>query len=125
MSFEETVNSGFSNYSTFSGRLSRSAYWYWVLLNVLVSIGTSVIDVVVGLVGVFFLSYLVLLVPSFAVTVRRLHDLGRSGLNLVWGFVPILGPLYILYLMVQPIDAGRNLYGEVPIEERTPLAGHA
>ena len=46
MTFSEAISSGFRNYVSFSGRASRSEFWYWILFNVLVSIALSIIDLV-------------------------------------------------------------------------------
>ena len=67
--FGEAISRGFSNYFTFSGRASRSEYWLWVLFTSLV----QVIPLIGGLIG------LAALIPSLAVTSRRLHDIGKSG----------------------------------------------
>ena len=67
--FGEAISHGFSNYFTFSGRARRSEYWFWVLFTSLV----HVIPLIGGLIG------LAVLIPSLAVTSRRLHDIGKSG----------------------------------------------
>lgn len=54
-----------------------------------------------------------MLIPNIAVAVRRMHDVGKSGWNLLWSLIPILGWLYVLYLEVQP-STGPNQYGEGP-----------
>ena len=102
MTFTEAISSGLSNYANFAGRASRSEYWYWVLFQVVVAIGASIVDVVAtqGILGV--LTGLGLLLPSIAVSVRRLHDIGKSGWNILWGLVPIFGFVYLVYLYVQP-----------------------
>ncbi|MFP6566191.1 MAG: DUF805 domain-containing protein, partial [Dehalococcoidia bacterium] len=67
--FGEAISRGFSNYFTFTGRARRSEYWFWVLFTSLV----QVIPLIGGLIG------LAALIPSLAVTSRRLHDIGKSG----------------------------------------------
>ena len=67
--FGEAISRGFSNYFTFAGRARRSEYWFWVLFTSLV----QVIPLIGGLIG------LAVLIPSLAVTSRRLHDIGKSG----------------------------------------------
>ena len=56
----------------------------------------------------------VVLLPSLAVSVRRLHDIGRTGWWLFIYFVPVVGPLLLLYFFVQPSDEAPNRYGPVP-----------
>jgi uncharacterized membrane protein YhaH (DUF805 family) len=55
-----------------------------------------------------------LILPSWAVAVRRLHDIGKSGWNLLWSLIPFLGGLYLLYLYVQPSSPEANAYGPAP-----------
>jgi uncharacterized membrane protein YhaH (DUF805 family) len=88
--FGQAINRGFSNYFTFSGRATRAEYWFWTLFANL----AQAIPVVGWLMG------LAALIPSIAVTSRRLHDIGKSawwitvcpllmGMWMVWsiGFV--------------------------------------
>jgi len=63
------------------------------------------------LVGILCLA---LLVPSLAVGVRRLHDVGKSGWWLLVNLVPLLGPLYFLYLMVKDSQPDTNEWGQNP-----------
>ena len=77
MNFGEAIASGFQNYVTFSGRASRSEYWYWVLFTVLGGIATAIIDrslfdtsTISPLNAIF---NLICFLPSFAVAFRRLH----------------------------------------------------
>ena len=67
--FGQAIKLGFSKYADFGGRATRAEYWWWLLLVVLVGW--------VPLIGTLFT--LVTFIPSFAVTSRRLHDVGRSG----------------------------------------------
>ena len=111
MTFSEAISSGLSNYANFSGRAGRSEYWYWVLFQVLVAIAANILDAVatMGILGV--LTGLGLLLPGLAVSVRRLHDIGKSGWNILWGLIPLLGAIYLIYLYVQPSQQGVNEYG--------------
>jgi uncharacterized membrane protein YhaH (DUF805 family) len=63
--FSEAISRGFTNYFTFNGRASRPEYWWWVLFTFLL--------------GLIPLAGLVTLIPTLAVTSRRLHDIGKSG----------------------------------------------
>jgi len=115
MSFGRAVSSGFGNYATFGGRSSRSAYWYWTLFGCLASVATSFLDFVVGSgVTIGLLVLAPLLLPDLAVGVRRLHDVDKSGWNYFWVLLPFIGGLYVLSLMLQAGDWGRNSYGDVP-----------
>ena len=114
MSFVEAIRSGFSNYVNFSGRALRSEYWYWTLFTVIVSFVAAIVDAfaTAGLLG--GLIGLALLLPGLAVSVRRLHDIDKSAWNLLWGLIPLLGFLYLLYLYTRPGTPGPNSYGPPP-----------
>jgi uncharacterized membrane protein YhaH (DUF805 family) len=96
------------NYANFSGRARRSEYWFFFLFNVIISIVLSVLSVT-GL-GLLYLIYsLGVFIPGIAVSVRRMHDVGKSG----WY---ILIPIYNLVLVFTEGDRGPNEYGEDPKE---------
>jgi uncharacterized membrane protein YhaH (DUF805 family) len=110
-------------YATFSGRAQRAEYWYYVLFYILFSIALGFVDGVMGLyddeAGVGLLSglfYLALLIPSLAVSVRRLHDTGRTGWWLLIGFIPLIGAIVLIVFTVQDSTPGPNQYGPNPKE---------
>jgi len=114
MKFDEAIRSVLNQYATFTGRASRSEFWYWVLFTVLVQVGINILQTLVSaawILGPLF--GLAVLIPGIAVAVRRLHDIGKSGWNLLWALIPILGGLYVLYLYVQP-SGSPNQYGAGP-----------
>ena len=108
-------------YAVFDGRARRMEYWMFVLFNVIISIVLGVIDNVLGTVtetgqGLLGIVYsLAVLLPGIAVTIRRLHDTGRSGWHILLGFIPCIGAIILLVFMVQDSDAGDNEYGPNPI----------
>ena len=74
MTFPEAIASGFGNYVVFSGRSSRSAYWWWFLFNIIVSVGTQILDARIGTQPILYaIAAIGLFLPSLAVAVRRLH----------------------------------------------------
>ncbi|NDE11453.1 MAG: DUF805 domain-containing protein [Chitinophagia bacterium] len=95
------------NYATFKGRASRSEYWYFVLFNIIFSIALSYVSGVVNLPILYTIYSLALLIPSIAVAVRRMHDVGKSG----WF---ILIPIYDLILACTQGVKGENEYGTEP-----------
>ena len=124
MTFAEAVNSVLSKYATFAGRASRAEFWRWVVVFVVLTFVTRMID------GALFASsihaglfergavqpltltaILALFVPNMALAVRRLHDTGRSGWWLLLMLVPFVGPLVLLYWYVQPSEDGPNHFG--------------
>lgn len=107
-------------YAVFNGRARRKEFWMFVLVNVIVALVLAFIDSKIGLMsetgyGILSGIYsLAILVPSVAVTVRRLHDTNRSGLWYLIAFVPVIGGLVLLYFCVLDGDAGMNQYGDNP-----------
>lgn len=88
---------GLNRYADFSGVSSRSQYWYFTLASFLASLAASIVagDMVGNLVS------LITLLPSIAVAIRRMHDVGKSG----WF---ILIPIYNFILLVTPSKPGVN-----------------
>jgi len=93
-------------YFDFSGRARRKEYWFFGLISALISIALTFVDMGVGLyddvygVGIISSVYsLAILIPSIAVSVRRLHDTDHSGWWLFLILIPILGVLIILVVM--------------------------
>ena len=103
------------NYANFNGRARRKEYWMFVLANMIVSF---VVGFIVGLVGApEFIAYiysLAVLVPGIAVCVRRLHDIGKSGVWYFINFIPCIGSIWLLVLMCQDSMPGDNEYGANP-----------
>jgi uncharacterized membrane protein YhaH (DUF805 family) len=116
MTFSEAVKSGFDNYATFTGRASRPAYWWWFLFGILVSIGANIIDAIIGSFGVVSgLAALALLLPGLAVSVRRFHDIDKSGWWILIFLIPIVGFVLWLIWFTREGDAGENQYGPPPV----------
>lgn len=102
-------------YVEFTGRSRRKEYWTFVLVNFVISILLSGLDSVVGLFGfVATLFGLFVFLPSLAVGVRRLHDIGKSGWWLLIGFIPLIGLIVLIYFFVQDGEPGSNMYGANP-----------
>lgn len=125
MTFAESINTCFKQkYADFNGRASRSEYWWFVLLYFIVLLAASilsggVIDPSTGeisMIGViiFLLVIVIFLVPSIAVSVRRLHDIDKSGWWYLINLVPYVGGLAFLVLMVLP-PKEPNRFGDAPL----------
>jgi uncharacterized membrane protein YhaH (DUF805 family) len=108
------------NYAVFEGRARRKEYWMFFLFNFVFSIAAGIIDNILGLDfrnggGLFGSLYgLAVLIPSIAVAVRRLHDVGRSGWFIFINLIPILGWIWFLVVMCTDGDSGLNKYGPNP-----------
>jgi uncharacterized membrane protein YhaH (DUF805 family) len=120
-------------YVVFSGRASRSEYWYFALFSTIISIILTMIDVSMGsgaaetamsgdaemamsvnmgwLSGIYSLA---VLLPSLGVSIRRLHDTDHSGWWLLIAFIPLIGAIVLLVFMVKDSTAGNNEYGPNP-----------
>jgi len=107
-------------YAEFSGRARRREYWLFALFNLLITIALAFVDMAAGLMhetGYGLLSglySLAVLIPSIAVSVRRLHDTGRSGWWLLIALVPIVGVIVLLVFMLLDSQPGDNGYGPNP-----------
>ncbi|MFM7510314.1 MAG: DUF805 domain-containing protein [Bacteroidota bacterium] len=98
------------NYATFSGRASRKEYWMFVLFNIIVSFAVGFICGLLLVPEAATIYTLAVLIPSIAVSVRRMHDVDKSG----WF---ILIPIYNLILACTEGTKGENKYGAEPKEE--------
>src|SRR5260370_31846695 len=98
MNFTQAITSGFQNYVNFSGRAARSEYWFWTLFYILVSIAASLIDLAVfrslDFSPLSAVASLGLLLPSLAVSARRLHDLDRTAWWLLL-VIPVIGVILL------------------------------
>lgn len=118
-SFSQAIKRFFKKYATFSGRASRSEYWWVVLFNAIIvtvlyafmiGLGIAGADPYTGEpgIGMLFPGLLLMLyglatiVPTIAITVRRLHDANFSGLLYLLVLVPGIGGLVVLVLTLMP-----------------------
>jgi uncharacterized membrane protein YhaH (DUF805 family) len=117
----EWFTEALKKYAVFSGRSRRKEYWYFVLFTVLISIALNIIDGLTGPydswagVGLFSGIFgLAILIPSITVSVRRLHDIDRTGWWVLISLVPLIGWIVLLVFHVQDSTPGSNRYGSNP-----------
>ena len=119
-----------SKYAEFQGRARRKEYWYFALFTCIIGValllagvalaslmgrGRSGDEILAGPVSIpFFLFCLAILIPALAVTVRRLHDTGRSGGWYFIGFVPFVGHILLFIFTLLDSTPGQNEYGPNP-----------
>lgn len=96
MTFIESVKICFSKYATFSGRATRSEFWWWALFVFVGIVATTVISERLS-----WAFTIATLIPYFAVAARRLHDTDRSGWTQLVGFVPFVGWALMIYWLAQ------------------------
>lgn len=107
-------------YVVFDGRARRREYWMFVLINLLISCALAALGVMMSdSAGAGFnilsaLYALAVFLPSLGVSVRRLHDTGRSGWWLLIVLLPLLGVIVFLVLMVLDSEPSMNAYGANP-----------
>ncbi|MGG3561179.1 DUF805 domain-containing protein [Neobacillus rhizosphaerae] len=109
----------FQNYAVFNGRARRKEYWFFALfmgiigivLTVLLEVSDSWAVIIIAL--IFCLA---MIIPSIAVTVRRLHDIGRSGWWYLLSLVPI-GNIVILIFTLLDSQPETNQWGPNPKEK--------
>ena len=152
MTFAQAIKTCFNRYATFTGRATRSEYWWWILFCFLSIIAICIIAALIGvatagsrgggLFGFFFLLpfiifCIVILVPSWAVLFRRLHDAGHPGywillylvpyvislfaalvgsqiMSMLFGFLSFAGSIVLLVFVLQPSQPYDNQFGPCP-----------
>jgi len=125
MGFFDAIKSGFSNYVNFQGRARRSEYWFWQLFYWLVIIAFSIPvgmtaessngDVFSGFAGILLILFILATwLPSFAMTVRRLHDSGKSGWLVLLNIIPYIGAIILFIMMLFDSAPEENQYGPNP-----------
>ncbi len=118
VSFAEAVRTALSKYATFSGRARRSEYWWFTLFSVLAALVGVALDVAIPISDEFRvfapIVLLGLFLPQLSVLVRRLHDTGRSGWWYFIGFIPLIGGIWLLVLLLNGGDRVDNRYGPSP-----------
>ncbi|MCL4117892.1 UNVERIFIED_CONTAM: hypothetical protein GTU68_045002 [Idotea baltica] len=106
-------------YADFTGRARRKEYWMFVLINILISWTFVLLDYIAGTTifdSINTIYSIAILVPSVAVAVRRLHDIGNSGWYYLLVFIPIIGWIWLLILFVTDSESGTNKWGPNPKE---------
>ncbi len=108
----------FKRWKDFQGRSTRKEYWMFALTSMFIAITLQIIsvssisigllqesDILFGLGGIFSavltIYGVIVLVPSLAVTVRRLHDIGSSGSKIFIALIPVVGPIWLLVLLTK------------------------
>jgi uncharacterized membrane protein YhaH (DUF805 family) len=121
--FGQAIQRFFKKYATFTGRASRSEFWWWYLTNVIVGAVIGLIGLIAGgfssidasgnfalgagyyvsqaLSGIWFLATIV---PWLALSWRRLHDTNKAGPFYFLGLIPLVGWIILLVLFLMPSD---------------------
>jgi len=124
---EKAIECLTKNYANFSGRAPRSEYWMFTLLMFLLG---AAIGLIIGIAGGIFgidnmkslislfqnILFLATIIPSVAVSVRRLHDVDKSGWWLLIGLIPIIGAIWLFVLYCTKGTEGDNRFGSDPLQ---------
>lgn len=106
----------FQKYGQFSGRATRSEYWWFYLVTIavtiLISILESILNIPFGLISVLY--FIISFIPTLSIQVRRLHDVDKSGWYILLNFVIIIGWIWLLILSILDSTPGDNKYGPNP-----------
>jgi uncharacterized membrane protein YhaH (DUF805 family) len=108
-------------FAVFTGRSRRKEYWFFALFNFIALLLLATVDYATGTLdeemGVGLLSgiyTLAAIIPSIGVSIRRLHDIGRTGWWVLIGFVPLIGSIVLLVFALLDSQPGDNQYGANP-----------
>jgi uncharacterized membrane protein YhaH (DUF805 family) len=106
------------NYVGFSGRARRMEYWMFALFNAIIFLALFILVLATrsSIFWILLVLYdLAVIVPSLAVTWRRIQDTGRHGLWILLGLIPIVGPIIVLVFTILPGTPGPNEFGPDPL----------
>ena len=114
-----------TKYATFSGRASRKEYWgfalfyisFFVVIGIIAGITAAAMGGGEWVIWISSILSLLLVIPSLAVYIRRLHDTDHSAWWLFIAFVPIIGVIVLLYFLVIKGTEGTNRFGPDPLEK--------
>lgn len=124
MNFGEAISSVLSKYSTFSGRAARSEYWYWTLFQWLLLFGLMLASLLMAarsgtspmiLMVVFAIAFIVMILPTISVAVRRLHDMDYAAWWVLIGIIPYVGGIALFVWFLLPGTIGGNRFGPDPL----------
>ncbi|MFS4091969.1 DUF805 domain-containing protein [Streptomyces sp. AF1A] len=101
-------------YAVFSGRARRKEYWLFFLFAYIIYIVFGIVGFAAHAVYLVAIPALGFLLPAWGVTVRRLHDTGRSGWWILFGIIPLVGPITLLVFYCTDSQAGDNKFGPNP-----------
>lgn len=107
-------------FANFKGRARRKEYWMFILFNLIFAAVAALLDNITGLSGempigpLYGLYTLAMIIPNLAVMVRRLHDIGKKWTWIFITFVPAIGSLWLLILLMKDSEPGENQFGPNP-----------
>mgnify|MGYP004001944373 CR=1 FL=1 len=122
LSFFQSIGTCFKKYFTANGRASRSEYWFFQLFFIILSIPAMVFDenstndTYLILIIVSFVAILILFIPNICVSIRRLHDLNKTGWLILLSLIPFIGGLILFVMLIAKGTEGKNKFGNYPLK---------
>ncbi|MFJ7128640.1 DUF805 domain-containing protein [Streptomyces sp. NPDC098101] len=101
-------------YAVFSGRARRKEFWMFTLFNFIAAVILSILDNILGIQILSLIYTLAVFLPALGVSVRRLHDTGRSGWWILIALVPLVGFIVLLVFNCLEGEQQQNAYGPNP-----------
>lgn len=124
MSFKNAIISFYINSFNFQGRAGRAEFWWASLYQILfVMVGILLSNMIELFYYIFLLVFLLSIVPSLSVTIRRFHDIDKSGFHICISLIPYLGSLITLFMLLQEGTEGKNRFG-LPSKEFSTFDTH-
>ena len=108
------------DYISFNGRTTRKDYWLFILFNTTVVLSLMLlpmlkIQILVSMcIWCLFFYTIIITIPAISISIRRLHDIGKSGLWYFINFVPCIGLIVFIAFMLRKGDIGPNEYDRIP-----------
>jgi uncharacterized membrane protein YhaH (DUF805 family) len=121
MDFKTAILTCLNKYTTISGRAQRSEFWFFALFNLIGSVVANAMDAALiatlGFPIVSIIWLLALFLPGLCVSIRRMHDLDKSGWWILIALIPVIGILVYIYWLVSKGTDGPNRFGPDPLNE--------
>jgi len=111
MNFIESIQTCYKKFFDFSGRASKSEYWWFQLYNAIIYVLSFVFQGDLTL--LFSILVIANIIPTYAAAVRRIHDSDKSGWMVLIAVIPLIG-LYVIVLLLQEGSKGKNRFGTKP-----------
>jgi uncharacterized membrane protein YhaH (DUF805 family) len=108
--FGEAISEGFKNITTFNGRASRSAFWWFFLGAIIIDVVGSIVGLAAGARAIQYVVDVIIALVSLSLSVRRLHDTGKSGFWWFIGLIPLIGAIVLLVFYCTSGTPGPNKY---------------
>ena len=121
LNFFESIGTCLKKYFVLKGRASRSEFWFFQLLLTVISIPIFIFenatdDTIIIIAGILGIIILLLLIPTITVTVRRFHDINKSGWFVLLEIIPFFGWLIVLVMLIEKGTEGKNRFGDYPLK---------